>query len=106
MRIVCIDIRCISEVSRAWNDPRFLQCIVYLYPNEVDAKSGKRIGGTGFLIGIPYNHKDYVPQGCPYFADPDESLYHWYAVTNAHVVNGIASMNIPPVLLSELTTRQ
>ena len=32
---------------------KFLDCVVYLYPSEAEAEDGKRIGGSGFLVGIP-----------------------------------------------------
>lgn len=34
-------------------DDTVLECVVYLYPSEVDAESGTKVGGSGFLFGIP-----------------------------------------------------
>lgn len=61
-----------------WNLPmpriedKILDCVIYLYPSEVDARNGERAGGSGFLVGIPskvYKQAHYV-----------------YAVTNSHVI--------------------
>lgn len=49
---------------------QFLECVVYLYPSRKAADEGKRIGGTGFLIGYP----------------SEVDGYHFYAVTNKHVI--------------------
>jgi hypothetical protein len=48
----------------------FLDCVVYLYPSESDAKNGTRVGGTGFLVAVP---EENIPGGCA------------YVVTNDHV---------------------
>jgi hypothetical protein len=50
---------------------QFLECVVYLYPSRVAAKEGQDFGGTGFLIGYPSEVENY----------------HFYAVTNAHVID-------------------
>lgn len=49
-----------------------LGCVIYLYPSPECASKGERVGGTGFILGIPTkNHPDM----------------HWmYAVTNSHVI--------------------
>src|SRR5438128_12446763 len=44
---------------------------VYLYPSEGDAKKGSHAGGSGFMIGIPYEPL---------------RLVHKYIVTNKHVI--------------------
>jgi hypothetical protein len=31
----------------------FLECVVYIYPDEQRAFAGEAIGGTGFIVGIP-----------------------------------------------------
>lgn len=36
-----------------WVDPEFLDAVVYLYPSEAEAQDGKRIGGSGFVVGYP-----------------------------------------------------
>jgi hypothetical protein len=63
-------------------DPEYLDCTIYLYPSEAAAEDGARIGGTGFLIGIPVGQ------------DSGESVVA--IVTNRHVVAGgntIARLN-------------
>jgi hypothetical protein len=35
---------------------KFLNCSVYLYPSEAAAEDGERIGGSGFVLGIPVNN--------------------------------------------------
>jgi len=54
-------------------DPHYLNCTVYLYPSEKDARDGTRVGGSGFIVGIESRHKPKV--------------YH-AIVTNRHVVDG------------------
>ncbi len=49
----------------------YLESIVYIYPSEQDAINGERVGGCGFLYGIP--------------SDVVEDSYHVYVVTNRHV---------------------
>lgn len=51
-----------------------LNCVVYLYCSEQDAKDGSLYGGTGFLLGIP---SESVPP-----------FVHLYVVTNRHLVEG------------------
>jgi hypothetical protein len=48
-----------------------VDCCIYLYPSEADANRGERIGGSGFLFGIP---------------TADEFGTFVYAVSNWHVV--------------------
>jgi hypothetical protein len=50
-----------------------LNCGIYLYESEQDAKQGVKFGGSGFLVGIP-------------FTNGWERRWHCYAVTAAHVV--------------------
>jgi hypothetical protein len=48
-----------------------LKCTFFLYPTEEDARAGKRVGGTGFLIAVPLkSHED---------------RYALFGVTNWHV---------------------
>lgn len=51
-----------------------LDCALYLYQSEDDAKEGRNVGGSGFLFPLAYS-EDCAVQGT-----------HTYAVTNAHVV--------------------
>ena len=46
-----------------------LNCAVYLYASVQDAKQGEKSGGSGFLVGMPYEGGWFV-----------------YAVTNSHVI--------------------
>ena len=48
-----------------------VDCSIYLYPSEADANRGERVGGSGFLFGIPME---------------DELGTFVYAVSNWHVV--------------------
>lgn len=57
-------------------DPGYLNCSIYLYPNEKAAKDGAKAGGSGFLIAIPYQQ---IIAG--------EQRSHIYAVTNSHVIS-------------------
>lgn len=36
-----------------WIDPKYLDCVIYLYPSEAAAEDGDRIGGTGFVLAVP-----------------------------------------------------
>jgi hypothetical protein len=49
-----------------------LDCVIYLYETEMDAQSGSRAGGTGFLVSIP--------------AETEGAPAALYAVTNSHVI--------------------
>lgn len=76
---------------------KHLNCAIYLYPTEADAYSGKKAGGSGFLVSVPTG---------PF---PKEQVYV-YAVTNRHVIEDARSpvvrlntvagdfdvLNIPP----------
>lgn len=50
--------------------PNFQDCVIYLYPSRKAANLGEGFGGTGFLIAYPSEVQDY----------------HYYAVTNLHVI--------------------
>jgi hypothetical protein len=50
----------------------YLDCVVYLYPDEVKAQEGSRAGGSGFLVHVP--------------AKRLESKGIIFAVTNRHVI--------------------
>ncbi len=52
-----------------------LNCAFYLYPSEDDAKQGKNLGGTSFVVAIPSPSFPHQFQYC-------------YAITNAHVASG------------------
>jgi len=63
----------------------FLDCVVYLYPTAIDAKSGVAAGGTGFLAGVP--------------SAKLKGRSFLYAVTNSHVIR---EGNSPIVRLNTL----
>lgn len=52
-----------------------LECSVYLYETESDARRGTRAGGSGFLYKVPYEKNDQFGDGA------------LYAVTNWHVAS-------------------
>ena len=56
-----------------WPD-EIVDSAVFLYHTQKDAEAGKEFGGTGFLIGVPW-------QG-------NSDSWHIYAVTNHHVAVG------------------
>lgn len=66
----------VLEQSLPRVDDEILQTIVYLYPSEEDAHAGSRLGGTGFLIGVPV----------PFQTPAVENIL--CIVTNKHVVQG------------------
>lgn len=43
-----------------WIEPQYLDCAVYLYPSEAAAQDGDRIGGSGFLLGLPLSEVSQV----------------------------------------------
>lgn len=49
-----------------------LDCVIYLYPTELDARNGEKVGGSGFLVAIP--------------SKVFENAHYIYAVTNSHVI--------------------
>lgn len=53
---------------------QWLESTVYLYPSDALARAGERMGGTGFLIGLPLPHLG-------------DTVATWL-VTNRHVING------------------
>jgi len=58
--------------------PSYLDCVVYLYPDEEKAIAGKDFGGTGFLLAVASRHP---------------GRHYIYAVTNHHVaVSGGSSV--------------
>jgi len=57
---------------------QFLDCVIYLYPDRPSAEAGKKIGGSGFLVGVE-------SKGLP------TNFWFLYAVTNKHVVKGGAT---------------
>jgi hypothetical protein len=76
-------------------DDRFLDCSIYLYQSEDEARAGVSSGGSGFLAAIPGYGRDWQLEGrCP---QPD--FYHCYAVTNAHV-----AQKSPVVRLNRVAT--
>jgi hypothetical protein len=60
---------------------KFLECIVYLYPSKADAASASKVGGTGFLVGMPLEglplHPNFI-----------------YVVTNHHVAVNARAVRI------------
>jgi hypothetical protein len=68
-------------------DNRFLDCSLYLYPTEAEAKRGENIGGSGFLAVV-----DGITAG----EISSQSLpLHYYAVSNRHVAksNPVVRLN-------------
>lgn len=56
-----------------WPD-ELSDCTVFLYETRNDADSGKNTGGSGFLLGVPW--------------ETDPSKTHVYVVSNYHVTKG------------------
>ncbi len=54
-------------------DPEYLNCVVYIYKSERDARACEQFGGSGFLVAKPFRE------------NPEH--YAVYAVTNNHVIN-------------------
>ena len=52
-------------------DPLIINCVVYLYRSVAEAKAGEKIGGSGFLVGVP--------------SPLDLGHHYLFAVTNRHV---------------------
>lgn len=59
----------------------YLDCVVYLYPSEVDAEDGMRVGGSGFLVGVP-------SKGLR------QNFWFLYAVTNKHVIKNATTLRL------------
>lgn len=57
-----------------------LDCVIYLYASEEDAKNGEKTGGSGFIVGIPTSTEGL------------QWLVHLYAITNSHVVNAASTI--------------
>lgn len=51
---------------------QFLNCSIYLYPSVENANRGDAVGGTGFIVGVPYRRA--------------KGNSHRYAVTCSHVI--------------------
>jgi hypothetical protein len=49
-----------------------VECVIYIYDSLSDAQAGERQGGSGFLVGIPFQ------------ANPD--WVHTYFITNQHAI--------------------
>jgi hypothetical protein len=68
-----------GSVVYGWEPPmlsipkRWLDAVVYLYPDEDAARAGKRLGGTGFFVSVP-SQGEYLA-----------GRRHVYVVTNSHV---------------------
>jgi hypothetical protein len=59
----------------------YLDCVIYLYPSEVDADNGERAGGSGFLVGVP-------TQGLR------QNGWFMYAVSNKHVIQNATTLRL------------
>src|SRR5687768_1889537 len=63
-------------------DPRFLDCSVYLYPDEKCAENGVNVGASGFLLAMPMDGAGWLLGGrCP-----SPGAHHLYVVANRHSV--------------------
>lgn len=51
----------------------FIDNAVYIYSSQEDAESGKAVGGSGFLVHVPFVET--------------ENMQQTYVVTNSHVIN-------------------
>jgi hypothetical protein len=73
-----------GTVFQLWEPPvpripdKFLDCVIYLYPDAKSADEGEGIGGSGFLAGV-------LTTGLP------QNFYFLYAVTNKHVIKNGAT---------------
>lgn len=63
------------QSTMPWIDPEVLDSTVYLYPSEAEAAAGERIGGSGFLIGVPLPREKLPPANI------------LCVVTNKHVIH-------------------
>jgi hypothetical protein len=50
----------------------FADCVAYIYGSAHDAKAGERVGGSGFVVAIPFENNPTFGQG--------------YVITNRHVI--------------------
>jgi hypothetical protein len=64
-----------------------LDCAIYLYESEMDAKEGVHFGGSGFLVGVPYGASNAVEAVNLFRTASARSRAHIYAVTNCHVID-------------------
>lgn len=62
-----------NELTMARIADYILNCVIYLYPSVEAAKANKKVGGSGFLLGVQ--------------SKVDPETFYTYAVTNAHVIN-------------------
>ena len=65
---------------------RLRDCALYLYPSESAAQEGQDSGGSGFLVGVP----SLTVSGA----------FHFYAVTNEHVVRPTSGRPNPVIRLT------
>jgi len=66
----------------------YLDCVVYIFPDEASARAGENLGGTGFIVGVPMVGYEKVP------------VHHGYVVTNKHIIQGHPA---PAIRLNQLT---
>lgn len=55
----------------------YIGSVIYLYPSEADAREGRQVGGSGFLVRVPFG--DILEGGL--------RANQIYAVTNRHVLD-------------------
>ena len=65
----------------------FLDCVVYVYPSEDTAQSGRFSGGTGFLVRIP----SMGPRES--FTYLDSPHFH-YVVTSKHILESVPGKDV------------
>lgn len=63
-------------MARIWDE--WLDSVIYLYTSVESAQKGAKSGGCGFLVGVK--------------SESDANYRHVYAVTNAHVIEGGATV--------------
>jgi len=66
-------------------DDSVLDCAIYLYSSEDDAREGIQFGGSGFLVGVPFGYDDPDWSAGDSRGPQSLGLHHLYAVTNKHV---------------------
>src|SRR4051794_33084584 len=66
-----------------------LHSTLFLYPDEAAAQAGERLGGSGFIVGVPYSETGLASidavWGTRRFLDVPERVVSW-VVTNRHVI--------------------
>jgi Trypsin-like peptidase domain len=62
----------------------YLDCVIYLYPRKTSADEGEDFGGSGFLVRVP--------------SDAHTGFFHYYAVSNRHVVEGERGLEPSPII--------